>query len=189
MKVRHDEDVASHIGPESCAGLREGVGEALTGEHTGQPSSRERKYFRLPTRSQTWKATRRSASSEAPRRSGVVEDPWHVWTLFARETGDLQFDHLQPLWGGPCREGEEPKPMMNEPERSDPSAVATKLTNGAGLSASKPVERKGGGQGEHEQCPQRTGHRAGEACFRNLIVCESEQGKRRRNGSPLYCTT
>ena len=75
MKVRHDEDVASHIGPESCAGIREGVGEALTGEHTGQPSSRERKYFRVPTRSQTWKATRRSASSQAPRRSGVVEDP------------------------------------------------------------------------------------------------------------------
>ena len=75
MKVRHDEDVASHIGPESCAGTREGVGEALTGEHTGQPSSREKKYFRAPTRSQTWKATRRSASAQAPRRSGVVEDP------------------------------------------------------------------------------------------------------------------
>ena len=30
--------------------------------------------------------------------------------------------------------------MMNEPEKSDPSAVATKLTNGAGRSASEPVE-------------------------------------------------
>jgi hypothetical protein len=28
VKVRHDEDVASHIGPESCADTREGAGEA-----------------------------------------------------------------------------------------------------------------------------------------------------------------
>ena len=75
MQVRHDEDVASHIGPESCAGAREGVGEALTGERTGQPLSRERKVFRVPTRFQTWMAIRRSASTRAPRRPGVVEDP------------------------------------------------------------------------------------------------------------------
>ena len=75
MKVRHDEDVASHIDPESCAGIREDAGEALTGERIGQPSSRERKYVRVPTRSQTWKAIRRDASARAPRRPGVVEDP------------------------------------------------------------------------------------------------------------------
>ncbi len=46
MKVRHDEDVASHIGPESCADTREGAGEALTGECAGQPLSRERILFR-----------------------------------------------------------------------------------------------------------------------------------------------
>ena len=36
MQVHHDEGVANHIDPESCVGLREGVGEALTGERTGQ---------------------------------------------------------------------------------------------------------------------------------------------------------
>ena len=41
MQVPHDEGVAIHIGPESCAGAREGVGEALTGERIGQPLSRE----------------------------------------------------------------------------------------------------------------------------------------------------
>ena len=40
MKVHHDEGVANHIDPESCAGTREGLGEALTGERIGQPSSR-----------------------------------------------------------------------------------------------------------------------------------------------------
>ena len=42
MQVPCDEGVAIHIGPESCAVAREGLGEALTGERIGQPSSRER---------------------------------------------------------------------------------------------------------------------------------------------------
>jgi hypothetical protein len=42
VRVHYGEGVANHIGPESCAGSREGVGEALTGERTGQPLSRER---------------------------------------------------------------------------------------------------------------------------------------------------
>ena len=36
MRVPYDEGVANHIGPELCAGVREGVSEALTGERTGQ---------------------------------------------------------------------------------------------------------------------------------------------------------
>ena len=35
MKEPYIEGVATHDGPESCAGFREGVGEALTGERTG----------------------------------------------------------------------------------------------------------------------------------------------------------
>ena len=34
-------EVANHIGPESCVGVREGAGEALTGERAGRVSSRE----------------------------------------------------------------------------------------------------------------------------------------------------
>jgi hypothetical protein len=41
VQVRHDEGVANRIDPESCADAREGIGEALTGEHIGQPLSRE----------------------------------------------------------------------------------------------------------------------------------------------------
>ena len=36
MKESDIEGVAIHGGPESCAGVREGVGEALTGEHVGR---------------------------------------------------------------------------------------------------------------------------------------------------------
>jgi len=50
MKVPYDEGPASHIGPESCAGIREGAGEALTGESAGRVLSRESRFnFRVPT--------------------------------------------------------------------------------------------------------------------------------------------
>ncbi len=41
MEVSYGEGVASHTGPESCAVVREGRGEALTGEGAGRVSSRE----------------------------------------------------------------------------------------------------------------------------------------------------
>ena len=75
MKVSHDEGVAIHIGPESCAGAREGLGEALTGERIGQPLSRERVLSWVPTPCILWKATHPGASSRASGRPGVVRDP------------------------------------------------------------------------------------------------------------------
>ena len=45
MQVHHDEGAANRIDPESCAVAREGIGEALTGECTGQPLSRESTLF------------------------------------------------------------------------------------------------------------------------------------------------
>src|SRR5436190_17911982 len=45
VQVHHDEGVANRIDPESCAAACEGISEALTGERTGQPLSRERSLF------------------------------------------------------------------------------------------------------------------------------------------------
>ena len=74
MQVHCEEGVAIHIGPEPCAGAREGVGEASAGESIGQPLSRER-LSRVPTRCISWKAIRTGAPSQAPERPGVVRDP------------------------------------------------------------------------------------------------------------------
>src|SRR5512138_3518273 len=41
MKESYGEGVATHTDPESCAGVREGAGEALTGARAGRVSSRE----------------------------------------------------------------------------------------------------------------------------------------------------
>jgi hypothetical protein len=57
VQVHNDEGVATHIGPEPCAGIREDVGEALAGDCIGQPSSRERMTFWVPTLSTARKAT------------------------------------------------------------------------------------------------------------------------------------
>jgi hypothetical protein len=45
VRVRYVEGLAIHSGPESCAVIREGFGEALTGVRAGQPLSRERLYL------------------------------------------------------------------------------------------------------------------------------------------------
>ena len=75
MQVHHDEEVANRIDPESCAVAREGISEALTGECIGQPLSRERFLFWVPTPCKWRKATHSGASSRAPGRPGVVRDP------------------------------------------------------------------------------------------------------------------
>ena len=75
MQVPYDEGVANRIGPESCAVAREGLGEALTGERIGQPLSRERVLFWVPTPCIRWKATCPGATARASGQPGVVRDP------------------------------------------------------------------------------------------------------------------
>ena len=109
IQVHHDEGVANRIDPESCADAREGIGEALTGERTGQPLSRESTLILgadvVPlTEGNT--DGRDIASVQTARRG---RRHWHVRTLFAREPGDLMVGQRQhACCTGPCREGEEP---------------------------------------------------------------------------------
>ena len=49
MQESYGEGVASRTGPESCAGARKGMGEALTGVPAGRVLSREIPHFRVPT--------------------------------------------------------------------------------------------------------------------------------------------
>ena len=75
MEVPCGEGVAIHTGPEPCAGIREGVGEASAGERAGQPLSREN--FTTPGADAVWEAegnTQGRASASVPR-PGAVADP------------------------------------------------------------------------------------------------------------------
>ena len=98
MKVHHDEGVAIHIGPESCAGSREAVREALTGEHAGQPLSRETDL--IPGADAIYPAEGNTEgcdiASARPTRRG--RRPWHAWKLLAREPGDLMIGQRGMPW-------------------------------------------------------------------------------------------
>jgi len=49
MKEPYSEGLANHTDPESCAGAREGAGEALTGVHAGRVLSCEINQTGMPT--------------------------------------------------------------------------------------------------------------------------------------------
>ncbi len=105
MKEPHGEGLATHTGPESCGGPREGVGEALTGVPVGWVSSRERRHVRGADPVGLWgRQHGRVRHGECPRRPCVVVDPRHAWKLFARKPGDLPPGRPRE-WGGPHREG------------------------------------------------------------------------------------
>ena len=107
MRVRRDEGLAIRIGPEPCAVVREGAGEASAGERAGQPLSRESDISQgadAVTYAEGHTVGHANASV-LPTLRGLR--PWHVRKLLAREPGDLQLDHSQ-VRGGSHREGEEP---------------------------------------------------------------------------------
>ena len=95
MRVRRNEGVAMHIGPEPCAGTREGVGEATAGERIGQPSSRESDFFQGADAVSLAEGNTAGHVNASVRSALRGLRPWHVRKLFAREPGDLQLDHSQ----------------------------------------------------------------------------------------------
>ena len=110
MQVHYDEGIANRIGPESCAGSREGVGEALTGVCIGQPSSRESDLFPGADAVQVAEGNTDGRVNASARMTRRGRRPWHVQKLFVREPGDLTIDQ-QPCYtccSGPHRKGEEP---------------------------------------------------------------------------------
>ena len=76
MKEPYGEGLANHTGPESCAGTREGAGEALTGVHTGRVLSCEINQSGTPTlftcaEGETWHGASRE-SREGPAQSETL---------------------------------------------------------------------------------------------------------------------
>jgi hypothetical protein len=107
VQVSHSEGPANHTGPESCVGICEDAGEALTGERIGQPLSRESlKISGADVVAFTeGNMDGRVSASARPTRRG--RRPWHVLMLCAREPGDLGFGRRMDT-AGPHRKGEEP---------------------------------------------------------------------------------
>ena len=91
MQVRYGEGLAIHTDPESCAGIREGAGEALTGGRIGGALSGVSDIVRgadavVACRRQQVEVRHRKDLSH-PASS---LDPQHVRTSSVREPGDLR---------------------------------------------------------------------------------------------------
>ena len=91
MEVRYSKGLAIHTDPKSCAGIREGVGEALTGARTGGVSSGVSYIVRgadavVACRRQ--QAVARHCEDLSHPASSL--DPQHVRTSLVREPGDLR---------------------------------------------------------------------------------------------------
>jgi hypothetical protein len=95
VRVRRNEGVAIHIGPEPCAGTREDAGEASAGERTGQPLSRESDFPQGADAVSFVEGNTVGHVNASVRSTLRGLRPWHVRTLLVREPGDLQLDHSQ----------------------------------------------------------------------------------------------
>jgi hypothetical protein len=89
VKVSNNKGIANHIGPESCAGRSNSVGEALTGEQVGWVLSHE-KGEQLPCADhvRVWEGNTARAQTQAKGRHGAVGDPKHAWRHSERESGE-----------------------------------------------------------------------------------------------------
>ncbi len=103
MRVHYDEGLANHIGPEPCAGIREGVGEASVGDCIGQPLSRESSVIPGADAVRLAEGNTDGSAIASARTARRGLRTWHVQTLLVRELGDLLSGH--GITRGPHREG------------------------------------------------------------------------------------
>jgi hypothetical protein len=106
VRVRYVEGLAIRSGPESCAVIREGFSETLTGVHTGQLLRREKFMVSgadIVTKMESNTAGRANARA-CTGWDGLI--PWNVRTFVTWELEDLGLGRRRTA--GPRREGEEP---------------------------------------------------------------------------------
>ena len=100
MRLLYVEDVAGHDGPESCADVRKGGSEALTGVHAGRVSSREMLMV------QGADAVEKSGRQHGAMRYGK-QRPNPAWSKTSRtHASHLQGNrdiHWLVIWGSPTQ--------------------------------------------------------------------------------------
>src|SRR3954447_3602681 len=132
MKESYGKDPASHPDPESCVGVREDAGEALTGAHAGQPSSCEIRSSGVPTP---------LCEAEGNTEGGVIgkpsPDPAQSETLCTRGNsphGKREIPRAPAADGGAGRSGKvvDLEPDMHARGKSDDRVVPGKPPNNDG---------------------------------------------------------
>jgi hypothetical protein len=128
------------LGSECCVVTGDGGCEAYTAIAWGVGLSHERSYIAGAEGFHSLEGNMCGTVLQGMR--GAVALPGSKATSRAkgshRNLGGLGFDRNGFAITGPHREGEEPKPMMNGPEKSDPVIVVRKPANKAARSATEP---------------------------------------------------
>jgi len=93
MKVLYEEELATHLGPESWVAPRKGRGQALTGEVRAVLLSREIDTLGCRRCRPTRKATSLVSLSQDAMRTRRGLRTKHASKLLTRESGDPALDH------------------------------------------------------------------------------------------------
>jgi hypothetical protein len=152
VKVRYREGLAIHPDLESCAGVRKGTGEALTGADVSRVSSRE---IDPNTSGCLRYQDRRGATSGVPLCKREVRsdparslDPVRASKHTSRKTGGPMVDH-NGWYGGPHHESQGSTMVMNDHGKSDGPILPVKLPNkgGGAPRSAEGVEGRGPAKG------------------------------------------
>ena len=143
MKEPHIEGPATHDDPESCAGAREGVGEALTGARAGTVLSREIRHSGAPTPLCEAEGHMGQRRQREPLPSPARSETRRTYGSFLRENRESPASPVADGAAGRAGKAQRRTPAMNEVGQSDRPVVPTKPTNKASTTAAESVE--GGG--------------------------------------------
>ena len=89
MRTLYVEGVAIHDGPESCVGVRKGVGEALTGVRAGPVLSREIMEFGVPTLSNEAEGHTAGGAIAMPSADPARSETRCMYGVFMRENREI----------------------------------------------------------------------------------------------------
>ena len=140
MKEPHIEGLANHDDPESCPGIRKGIGEALTGAHAGRVLSRENRS------DQGADAVVLVGRPHASARKGErVGDPARSKTSdmrgnSMRENREIPYPPAADGAAGRAGKVDDRNPAMHGPGKSDCLIVPAKSPNNAQGRAAEVME-------------------------------------------------
>src|SRR5271170_6618451 len=140
MQEPHVEGRANHDDPESCGGARKDAGEALTGAHAGEVSSREIRSTGEPTPLSYAEGNTVSDDKASPRQSPRGRRPSACVETPCTGTGRSQDRSRPTVAGGRAGKAEGRTPATHDPGKSDRLVVPKKPPNKASAPAAEAVE-------------------------------------------------
>ena len=170
MREPHEESVATHLGPESCAGHREVSGEALTGGSAGAVLSCDIKESGVPTRLLYAEGHIAGGAYRKPQADPAQSE---TRCMRGRSSPELGRSRRRPVpRGSPGRSGKAQAVTLDVHVvgKSDDCVVPRKPANEAARAAEESVEGRRSAKGNDMWTAARRTQRRGRASIRTACV-------------------